>query len=460
MSQPVKTDGQDDNKVVQLPSAETAEAEESVYKVSSPYKVVGIGLAIILVAFGGIGIWAATAPLDSASRAPGTVMVESNRKVVNHLDGGVIREIAVRDGDYVEEGELLIRLDKTEKQARSDSVRHKLDSALAQRSRLIAERDGLDRVPFPEELTSRRADSAKVREAIAGEREQFTERRQSVEGRVAVQREKIAQLENEILGLEAERNSAERQVEILRNELIDLRKLSDQGYFPKSRILQRERELARLEGQIGSITARMARAEKSISEARLQIKQIRQEFNEKVVKELRKVEDKISELREQFIIASEKLKRTRIQAPQAGVIHNLAVHTLGSVIQPGKPILNVVPVQDRLIVEAEVSPNDIDIVNEGQDAKVRMTALQSRTTPVLTGTILTLSADRIVKEQENRSFYKARVEITGEELKKLGGQKLRAGMPAEVMINTGERTVLDYIIKPLTDAMARGFIEK
>jgi HlyD family secretion protein/epimerase transport system membrane fusion protein len=299
-----------------------------------------------------------------------------------------------------------------------------------------------------------------VREAIAGERQTFNERQQSVEGRVAVEREKIGQLRDEIAGLEAERASAERQVEILRNELIDLRQLSEKGFFPKSRILQRERELARLEGQIGSITARMARSEKSISEARLQIQQIRQEFNEKVVSEKREVEDRIAKLREELVIAAQKLSRTRITAPQAGIVHNLNIHTIGGTVQPGKPIMNIVPVQDKLIIEAEVSPRDVDIVGAGQDAKVRMTALQARTTPVLTGKVVRISPDRITNQEQDRSFYKARIEIPGEELKKLGGQKLQAGMPAEVLINTGERTVLDYILKPLTDAMARGFIEQ
>ncbi len=463
MAKPAKHDD-DEGNVVQLPSAQ-GQAEEPVYKVSSPYKIILIGLTMILLAFGGLGVWAATAPLDSASRAPGTVTVESNRKIVNHMDGGIVEGIAVQEGDRVQAGELVMRLDPTEAKARRDSIRHQLDSALARRARLIAERDGMASISFPASLTARRDESATVREAIAGERRQFQERQQSIQGRVAVQREKIEQLNDEIAGLKAERSSAERQVEILRNELVDLRKLSDQGYFPKSRILQRERELARLEGQIGSITARIARSRKSISESRLQIEQIRQEFNEKVVTELRKVEDRISKLREELVIAETKLQRTRITAPQAGVIHNLQVHTIGAAIQPSKPLMHVIPVQDKLVIEAEVSPRDVDLVEEGQDAKVRMTALDSRTTPVLTGQLVYLSADRITKEGSGgsgqpRSYYKARIEITGEELKKLGGQKLQAGMPAEVMINTGERTVLDYIIKPLTDAMSRGFIEK
>ena len=449
------------SNVVQLP-ASAAEEAAADYKPSSPYRVVVIGGLIILLAFGGVGIWAATAPLDSAARAPGTVTVESNRKIIQHLDGGIVREILVRDGEVVDKGELLLRLDSTESQARRDSVRHKLDSALALHARLVAERDGLGQIAFPEALTRRESDSAIVREAIAGERNQFAERRQSIEGRISIQREKIAQFREEIAGLEAQRYSRERQVEILRNELVDLRAFSQNGFFPRSRILQRERELARLEGEIGSNTAGIARARNRISEARLQIQQIQQEFNEKVVQELRQVEDKISDLREQLVITSAKLGRTQISAPQNGVVQNLQVHTLGAVIKPGAEIMQVIPVQDSLIIEAEVTPNDIDIVSQGQVADVRLTALQSRTTPTLKGEVITISADRIVEEgrQNERAYYSARIEIPAEELKRLGTQKLQAGMPAEVMINTGERTVLDYMIKPLTDAMARGFIEK
>lgn len=441
-----------------------AEAKSRPYQPGSPYKVVLIGAAIVLAAFVGLGTWAALAPLDSAAIAPGTVAVESNRKVVQHPDGGVIEEIAVSDGARVRDNQLLVKLDPTEEQANFTAVRQKLNSALARQARLMAERNNADSIDFPPELVQLAEDgSAQARQVMATERSQFRERRQSLQGQVSIQREKIAQLEQKITGLRAQRSSNQRQVEIMRDELSGLRELYEQGYYPRTRILQMERELAQLDGQIGSASASIAQARNSISEARLQIQQVRQQFNEKVAKALSETEDQIAELRQRLVVAGQKLQRTAIRAPQDGVVQNLTVHTVGGVIRPGDEIMQVIPVQDRLIIEAEVSPRDIDIVSEGQDAEVRLSALSGRTTPTLVGTVTTVSPDRVVEQQQNgqsRSFYKARIEISPEELKKLGSQKLQAGMPAEVLINTGEQTVLDYLIRPITDAMSRGFIEE
>lgn len=441
-----------------------AAAASRPYQPGSPYKVVLIGAAIVLAAFVGLGTWAALAPLDSAALAPGTVAVESNRKVVQHPEGGVVERIVVQEGARVSENELLIKLDPTEEQANFKAVRQKLNSALARRARLIAERENADEIDFPQELVQQAEDgSAQARQVMAAERNQFRERRQSLQGQVAIQHEKIGQLEEKIAGLQAQRASNERQVEIMRDELQGLRELFEQGYYPRTRILQMERELARLDGQIGSATASIAQAQNSISEARLQIEQVRQQFNEKVAQALSETEDQIAELRQRLVVAGQKLQRTAIRAPQDGVVQNMTVHTVGGVIRAGEEIMQVIPVQDRLIIEAEVSPRDIDIVQEGQNAEVRMSALSGRTTPTLVGTVKHVSPDRVVQQQDggqSRSFYKARVEIPPEELEKLGTQKLQAGMPAEVLINTGEQTVLDYLIRPITDAMARGFIEQ
>jgi HlyD family secretion protein/epimerase transport system membrane fusion protein len=441
-----------------------AAAKDRPYQPGSPYKVVLIGAGIVLAAFFGLGTWAALAPLDSAAIAPGNVVVESNRKVVQHPDGGVVERIAVQEGDEVQDQQLLIKLDPTEPQANFTAVREKMNSALAKRARLIAEREGADRIDFPRELVQLvEKGSAQARQVMATARSQFRERRQSLQGQIAIQREKIAQLEQKIAGLKAQRSSNERQVEIMTKELKDLRDLYEQGYYPRTRILQMERELARLDGQIGSATASIAQAQNSISEASLQIEQIRQEFNEKVAQALSETQNQIGELRQRLVVAAQKLERTAIRAPQAGVVQNMTVHTVGGVVRAGEEIMQVIPVQDRLIVEAEVSPRDIDIVSAGQDAEVRMSALSGRTTPTLVGNVVQVSADRIVQENENgqsRSFYKARIEIPPEELQNLGKQKLQAGMPTEVLINTGEQTVLDYLIRPITDAMSRGFIEK
>ena len=451
--------------VVELRPEQRAEtADKPPYQPGSPYKVVLIGAAIVLLAFGGLGTWAALAPLDSAALAPATVAVESNRKVVQHPEGGVVKTIGISEGDRVRDGQKLVELDPTEQRANFDAVREKLNAALARRARLRAERDGRERIDFPPELVQQAEDGfAQAREVMAAARNQFRQRRQSLQGQVAIQRQKISQIEEKITGLKAQRTSNERQVSIMREELEGLRELYEKGYYPRTRILEMERELARLDGEIGSATAWIAQARNSISEARLQIEQVRQEFNEKVSNALAEVGAKISELRQRLVVTAQKLQRTTIRAPQDGVVQNMRVHTVGGVIRPGEEIMQVIPVQDRLIVEAEVSPRDIDIVETGQSAEVRMSALSGRTTPTLVGSVMHVSPDRVVQEQENgqsRSFYKARVEIAPRELEKLGTQKLQAGMPAEVLINTGEQTVLDYLIRPITDAMARGFIEK
>jgi HlyD family secretion protein/epimerase transport system membrane fusion protein len=380
---------------------------------------------------------------------------------VQHLRGGVVEEIMVDEGQAVENGQPLIRLNNTEAKANFDAARAKLDAALARRARLIAERDRASGVSFPPELSERAAGSQDVREILAGERDLFAQRRDTLEGRVAIEEEKIGQLRQEIAGLRAQRSSKQEQVSILETELVDLRALHEQGYYPRTRVLSRERELAGLRGSIGADAAAIARAEKSISEARLQIEQARQEYTERAVSRLRETEEQISDLRQQLVVADQRLRRTTITAPATGTVQELKVHTDGGVIQAGQTVMQVVPVGDRLIVEAQVNPQDIDSVVEGQEAEVRMTALQQRTTPVLIGKVTGLSPDRIVPESNQAEpYYRARVEIPPDEVAKLGEGELRAGMPAQIMINTGERTVLDYLLQPITDAMARSFTEQ
>ncbi|RDD62266.1 HlyD family type I secretion periplasmic adaptor subunit [Ferruginivarius sediminum] len=457
--QPERKIDEPQHNVVELPrTGAPTQPPESEH--GSPNKVVIAGIAIILLAFVGMGIWAATAPLDSAAMAPGTVAVESNRKVIEHLDGGIVDRINVRDGQQVERGQLLVKLDATEAQANYDAVRQRLDSALARRARLMAERAEQPTISFPAELTERRGDSASVGEAIMGERVHFQARRRALEGQLALQEQKVAELREEIAGLKAQQDSTRTQVRLLEEELVGLRQLNEKGFFPKTELLAKEREMASLQGDIGSKQAGMARANERISEVRMQVQQIREDFNEKVVRDLRETEDEISELRQRLIVNKQKLDRTTITAPRTGTIQELAVHTEGEVIKPGEEIMQIVPSGDRMVVDAEISPTDIDTVSRGQGAEVRLTSYSSRVTPVLQGRVVTISADRIVKERENRAYYKARVEIPGEELAKLGERQLQAGMPAEVLIKTGERTMLDYLTKPLTDAMARGLIEK
>lgn len=436
------------------------------YEPSSPARFVVIGTAIVVLAFGVLGTWAATAPLDSAAAAPGTVTVESNRKLVQHPDGGVVKRIAVRDGDRVRRDDVLLELDTTESQARFDAVRQSLMAALLRKARLEAERAGAEEMPLPEDLKNPAspAQGREIEAAYAGERAQFRERRRSLAGKVAIHREKIGQLQDRIAGVDAEKASAERQMAIMRDELVGLRELHEKGYYPRTRILEMERELAKLGGQVGSADASIAQAQTQIGEARLQIEQVRQQFAEQVSSDLTETQNRISELRQRFVMVAHKLSVSKVRAPQDGVVQNLQVHTVGGVIQPGKEIMQIIPTDDRLVLQVEVKPTDIDVVARGQDAEVRLTAFSGRTTPSLIGRVTHVSADRITRAQgpgaPPRSFYHARVAIPAEELDKLEGRELQAGMPADVLIKTGEQTLLAYLARPITDAMATGFIEQ
>ncbi|MBB4285731.1 HlyD family type I secretion periplasmic adaptor subunit [Roseospira goensis] len=421
--------------------------------------VILLGLMVVLVMFGGLGTWAATAPLDSAVIAPGTVIVESNRKTIQHLEGGIVKEILVDEGDVVQAGDVLVRLDPTKAAAVEAVNRKSLNEAMALEARLVAEQRDAEDITFPEELLER-ADDPDVAEIIADQREQFRERKRSLDGQVAILRQRIQQFRQEIAGLEAQHDSKLRQRDIFREELVGLRELYEKGYYPRTRILAMEREVANLEGTIGSTLADIARAEKGIGEAELQIIQTRQKFREEVVAQLREVRNEIGQLREKVVVARDTLDRIDVRAPLAGTVQNLQVHTENGVIRPGDAIMEIVPLDDRLVIEGQVSPTDIDAVHPGLEAEVRLSALNMRTTPIILGEVTTVSRDRIVNERDNTAYFRIEVIVPDEELAKLGDQRLTAGMPADVVVKIGERTMLDYIVKPMTDYFAKAFTEQ
>jgi len=426
---------------------------------TNPRPIILMGLLVVLVMFGGLGTWAATAPLDSAVIAPGTVIVESNRKTIQHLEGGIVDEILVDEGDVVQPGDILVRLDATRAGAEAAVTRKNLDEALALEARLTAENQRAERVTFPEVLTSR-ADDPDVAAAMAGQREQFLERKRSLDGQIAILNQRIQQFSQEIEGLRAQHDSKLRQHEIFKEELVGLRELYEKGYYPRTRILAMEREVADLEGTIGSTLAEIARAEKGIGEAELQIIQTRQKFREEVVAQLREVRNEIGQLREKLVVTQDTLDRIDIRAPLAGTVQNMQVHTQGGVIRAGDPIMEIVPLDDRLVIEGQVSPVDIDAVHPGLEAEVRLSALKLRSTPIILGEVTTVSRDRIVDERRETAYFRIEVVVPDEELAKLGEQSLSAGMPADIVVKIGERTMLDYIVKPITDYFAKAFTEQ
>jgi HlyD family type I secretion membrane fusion protein len=422
-------------------------------------RTVRIGLCLIALTFGGAGVWAATAPLDGAVVARGTVVVESNRKIVEHLDGGSVTEIHVDNGDQVVPGQLLLRLDDTAAAPAYRAARARLDGLLARRARLVAERDRAAEIAFPDALFARRTDPA-VAKILHGERRQFAERRSSLEGDLAIHRQRIAQLERKAEGLEAEQASVRSQAGLLREELSGLTELMEKGYYPRIRVLERRRELEQLQGRIGKLIAGIAETRASIGETRLRLNQSEQKFLEKVVADLGALDVEIGDVRERVNESRGRLNRTEVTAGFPGVVHALQVASPGAVIAPGGQILQIIPENDQLVLAAEVAPQDIDLVTAGMTADVRFTALASRTTPVVSGTVARVSPDRLVERDGERAYYSTRVTIPPTELQKLDGKSLKAGMPVEVMINTGERTLVDYLWKPIADAMARGLIEQ
>jgi HlyD family secretion protein len=422
-----------------------------------------VGLALIVLLFFGFGGWAATSELAGAVIARGTVVVESNVKKVQHPTGGVVGQILVNDGDAVEAGQVLIRLDDTMTRSTLGIVQSQLDEAMARQARLLAERDGADSLVFPSELTARVGEKS-VAAAIAGEQKLFEARRTARNGQRAQLRERVAQSNEEIRGLTAQQNSKTQEVGFISQELTGVNQLYDKNLVSLSRLNTLQRDKARLEGEQGQYVAEIARARGKISETELQILQLDQDFRTDVLKDLRETEGKIAELKERVVAAKDQLQRVDIRAPQAGFVNQLSVHTVGGVITNGETIMQIVPRADALVVEAKVAPPDIDQVSVGAKGIVRIMAGDQRTIPDLNGVLTLVSAD-LTRDpgpgtQDNQPYYLVRVSLPADEVKRLGDVKLVPGMPAEVFLQTYARTPLQYLLKPLREQIARTFRER
>ena len=420
------------------------------------------GLIIVLSIFGGLGAWATLAPLSSAALAPGVIAVENYRKIVQHLEGGIVKTILVRDGDSVVKDQSLITLEDTQPRALLEVIRGQYFISLAREARLRAQQNGLDKIQYSEELLGYQ-DDRRTTDAIQMQNQTFNVRKQAQEGESELYLRQIEQLRAKIVGLRAQKRSRDRLINSYRSELRDFGDLLNEGYAEKQKVREFERNLAEREGEQGELISSLAATEQEISETQLKILQLQKELQREVAKELSEVQSELFELRERLQSLQDTVLRTNIKAPDAGMVLGLAVHTLGAVISPGGKILDIVPQNEKLIVEARVSPLDIDRVSVGQIAEVRFSAFKSRTTPKIAGKLIALSADRLVDEQSQDQipYYLARVEISPKGLKDLSDSNLQLlpGMPAEVLINTGERTMLEYLMDPLSDAVARSFIE-
>ncbi len=418
-----------------------------------------VAIAAVILVFG-LGGWATTTEFSGAVIAQGQLVVDSNVKKVQHPTGGVVGELRVRDGMQVEAGDILVRLDDTQTRANLAIVTKALDDNAARQAREEAERDGAAEITFPKDLLAR-MNEPDVAKAVNGERTQFEIRRNAREGQRAQLKERITQAREEISGYEAQIDSKAKQIEWITKELEGVNSLWQQNLVPYTRVTTLEREKERLEGERGQLVASIAQSKGKIAETELQIIQIDQDMRTEVGKDLADIRSKVSELVEKRVAAEDQLKRIDIRAPQSGFVHQLSVHTVGGVIQAGEQIMLIVPSLDLLTVEAKIQPQDIDQVHLGQVAHLRFTTFNQRTTPELNGTVKEISADVSEDQKTGTHYYTMRIGVPPEEIARLGNnEKLIPGMPVEAFIQTTPRTVMSFLIKPLSYQIHHAFREK
>lgn len=418
-----------------------------------------VGAVTVGLFFGGFGAWAALAPLAAGATAPGTIKVESNRKTVQHLEGGIIRELLVRENDRVEKDQVLLRLDTTQSGASASQVQIERDTLRAMVARLTAERDGQARLVFPADLERRRAEPG-IATILASQEEVFAKGRAAYQSQLGILDQRVAQLNSQIDGLKDQVTAADQQLRLIDEEIKDVQGLVKDGLERKSRLLALQRQQAGIRGAKGEAQAEIAKAREGIGETQLQIINVKDQYASKAAEALDDAQARLAAAEERLKAAMHVLGRTDIRAPMAGRVVNLRYFTAGGVIQPGGPILDLVPEEDRLVIEAQVSPLDIDVVHPGLEAEVRLTALKQRRTPTVAGKVTEVSADRFTDDKTGNVFYKAIVTLDAEELARLENAQLYPGMPTDVMIKLHDRTFVDYLITPITDSFHTAFREE
>ncbi|MES2626951.1 MAG: HlyD family type I secretion periplasmic adaptor subunit [Pseudomonadota bacterium] len=415
-----------------------------------------IGLTIAFLVFGVFGLWSAFAPIGGAVHAMGAISVKSYKKVVQHFEGGIVQEIRVQNGEMVEAGDILLVIDPTQHLAQLEIYTGQLFALTALEARLIAERDGLDAVSYPDLLSA--ADN-KARVEKDAQDQVFAARKATREGAINVLNQRASQLESQVVGLEALQKTKEQLASSFAEELVEVRALLAEGFADKIRLRELERSHEMLMGEAAEITSNIAATKIQIGEAQLQIIQTQNEFQTEVVNQLAETQTNLKDTRERVIALTDIVARTEVRAPDAGIVNNLQLHTIGAVVSPGSPLAEIVPQSQDLVVEARVQITDIDRVAVGQEATIRLPTFSSKTTPTLFGKVLNVSADALLDEATRSTYYLARIEITPESMTEIEGLLLVPGMPAEVFITTPSRTFLQFVMKPLTDSLHRSFLE-
>ncbi|MBB4193533.1 HlyD family type I secretion membrane fusion protein [Rhizobium aethiopicum] len=426
-----------------------------------PLRLTGLtftGFAIMFLFFGMAGGWATLAPLDSAAVAPGLVKVAGDRKLIQHLEGGIIAGLTAANGDIVRAGKVLLQLDDTQARARLDLVQNRIATREALAARLRAERDGKAEIEFDPALLANPTKSA--RDAVAAQRDVFSAKHHNLKDEREILSQRRRQTEEEITGLQELIVTEDKQIEVFEGETRDLESLVKRGLVTRERWLLLRRQKREVEGERATNVAAIARARSAMAEIDMQIVNLNTLQLNQAVEELSKVEAELFDLRQEERSAKDVLARTNIVAPVDGIIMDLKVHTTGGVVKPGETLMTIVPMGQQLVIEAMVRPEDVETIAPGQPARVSFPAFARYNLPPLDGVVEIVSADRMVEERSGTPYFAATVVIDQSELAKLEGRKLLPGMSSETMIRTGARTVLSYLAEPITQNFRRAMREK
>ncbi len=421
-------------------------------------KDIRYGLIIIALFFGGFLLWSILTSIDAAAIAPGKIVVESKRQTIQHLEGGIITKIFVKDGTTVQKDDPLIELSSTHAKVTLDVIQGQLHELLAQKARLEAERDDLSKIDFPNRL-SKNKQSPKISKLLKSQTRIFETQKKAFKSQLEILNYKITQLEQEINSFKAQQESVKKQIALIEEELKAMLFLSKKKLIEKPKILALKREHARLIGNQGEYLGQMAKARQKIAETKSQIITFTEEHNKNILHELRETSQKLAQLYEKEKSAKDILNRTMIYAPMSGVVVGLQKHTISGVISPGQPVLDIVPNNAKYVIEARISPLDIDVVHPGLKAKIQLTAFKQRNTPSIEGEVTVVSADILKDEQTGEQFYQVKIDNFQNSLAKIKTLKLYSGMPVQVMIITDNRSPLSYLLSPLKESINRSFRE-
>ena len=422
-------------------------------------KFVYTGGAIVAVGVVGFFLWSATAAISSAAIAPGVVQVDSNRKTIQHVDGGIIAKLMVKEGDQVKAGQVMLVLDGAELKTQSELLEGRLIGLLAQESRLLSEQAGKNEITWLA-LLSKFAERPGYDEAISGQTRIFQSRSRAGVGEVNLRESRISQTKGQIQSLSRQVETATRELKSLQEDLKRTEKLLEEGYARVAQVQALRRDEAQMQLRIDEMKGRIDTATKEISAGEISIGNIEATRIKEIDEEMRTVQRERADASEKYTLNRLRLERLNVVSPVTGRVLNLKYLSAGGVIPPGGAILDVVPENDLLVVEARVNPLDIDVVRPGLGAEIRLSALKARTTPSLKGVVVNVSADALSDQQTGQPYYLARVEISPGELGRIDAGQLYPGMPAEVAIVTGERTFLEYLLSPLEDSFGRAFREQ